>query len=1070
MKKRWVSLVLSAILIFGSGHNSVADAAGQNVALHKPVIVSGIYDKNNIGENAVDGNVNTNWANGSTRLDGVHCIIVDLEGTYEISGVTARSRRDMDQTYNRSGWEVYVASSEDFSDAVFLGRKQSAGAFKEDFEIVLSTAVYGRYVKVQSTNDIVLSEVEVYGSQMDGNNSYEDIPEEEISDVFPLIEYLSLLEPLNAKTFGYYNLITRAEAAQICLKTANVQPHEYHDGFFSDVTEATAYASAISTCAEMGYISCGGTFRPDAYITVAEFCTMLERVLGYGTYIEVFGGFPNGAYRLADEIGLLDDSDQSFYEGLNRKNAIMILYQALTGQIARDWNPELEYIISQNITLLEHAFGYELKCGVVYETSVTTLQLPQNFGKNHIKIGDDILISQEKHFDDFLGQSVYYITDEQNTVLYSCWLDNRRTTVLTFEMDDIVALEPSRIVVEQDGHKKSYSLNRENLLALRNGIAYVDFTSLEEYTDFCGKIQLIDNDGNDQFDILHFWEPVAFVLDYAVIEENSYRLGGKNGEVVSSDDVSTFFVYNQEKRQIEASSLGQGLFVYIYQSDNGAYTKVEVSDKTAEGIVSEIGQDYMILNETRYSFSYYYQMNKEKIGGLDLEKTAEVFLDGEERVVWVTYPEETNGKIAFIMQMDGGSVFGSVPPQVKLYTEDGEFVTYSFAPRVTVDGTRWDTEKFHETMEKDPGYFEGKYAIYRLNADGLVSFIDTENYNAEDEPDSRMIKSNVQIDTETLFFDVGFFKGNYMVVPAHSDMKIFTIPYQNDTALTSEENYKFYKVNTCYSTYWRGDLITTPCVLYGQDQEFGYPLFGTKKVNINSGSGDLEYLQKATDLLLVERITKTLDESGMDCYAVRGYNLITDKKGTWTLNFGTEDYIKHSDIFMDIFDGSIPEAQRPPATWINANGTLNMNAMTKEELSDYMLSVNEIQPGDILACEMVDNSIVAAEVAYRTQMAEDGRKGIMFTMGANALTRVTANILLKGGRYTKIKDGYLELQITDENTEVIQYGEVDGSLYVVENGKVYVESTQNLPSLAEPESILALSLKIAEYRSMVLYK
>ena len=202
--KNILKRVLTCILAIGLVHTFPfavkAEETGsfKNVALGKTTSSTGRYAPNFDDKYAVDGNVNTSWASGAQESDNKYekkegenaTIVVDLEENHMISEIYVRTRRDMDQTYTRRNWQVYVSDSPDFKNQKLVGEKKLSGLFKEDLEMKFKTLQKMRYIKVtcSTPNDgMVISEIEAYGYAIGG----EETGFAEYSDMESSIKYYS---------------------------------------------------------------------------------------------------------------------------------------------------------------------------------------------------------------------------------------------------------------------------------------------------------------------------------------------------------------------------------------------------------------------------------------------------------------------------------------------------------------------------------------------------------------------------------------------------------------------------------------------------------------------------------------------------------------------------------------------------------------------------------------------------------------------------------------------------------------------------------------------------------------
>ena len=80
---------------------------------------------------------------------------------------------------------------------------------------------------------------------------------------------------------------------------------------------------------------------------------------------------------------------------------------------------------------------------------------------------------------------------------------------------------------------------------------------------------------------------------------------------------------------------------------------------------------------------------------------------------------------------------------VRIFDQYGKFVVFPVAQKLKVDGMQLKRQNFRDSVEKEN--YLNLFVRYRTNAEGEINFLDTERYYPELEPDSRMVKSDVEV-------------------------------------------------------------------------------------------------------------------------------------------------------------------------------------------------------------------------------------------------------------------------------------------------------------------------------------
>ena len=120
---------------------------------------------------------------------------------------------------------------------------------------------------------------EEYWSQ---TNGYTDVARDAwYNNAISTLSNLGIIDGYEDGSFRPNSPITRAEFTKIAVSFFEYADIEY-EGTFSDVAEGRWYTQFVAAAVEMGLIEGypDGTFRPDASITRAEACTIVNRTLG----------------------------------------------------------------------------------------------------------------------------------------------------------------------------------------------------------------------------------------------------------------------------------------------------------------------------------------------------------------------------------------------------------------------------------------------------------------------------------------------------------------------------------------------------------------------------------------------------------------------------------------------------------------------------------------------------------------------------------------------------------------------------------------------------------------------
>ncbi len=124
--------------------------------------------------------------------------------------------------------------------------------------------------------------------------------------------------------------ITRAEAVKMicCLGNIDITANDNHinDKYFKDIPQEHWAIKYINNAKIVGIIDGdeNGNFNPDDEITYNEIIKMIVSVLGYNSMADSIGGYPNGYFLTATQLGLIKSLSIK-NDGVALRNSVAIL-------------------------------------------------------------------------------------------------------------------------------------------------------------------------------------------------------------------------------------------------------------------------------------------------------------------------------------------------------------------------------------------------------------------------------------------------------------------------------------------------------------------------------------------------------------------------------------------------------------------------------------------------------------------------------------------------------------------------------------------------------------------------
>jgi len=150
---------------------------------------------------------------------------------------------------------------------------------------------------------------------------------------------LNIINGYEDGTFRPDNLVTRAEITKMIVDAlgegSQATSGSGIDTQFTDVTGAHWAAGYVSTGVADGFISGmgDGTFAPDANVTFVQAQSMLVRAIGYETYAQGAGGWPNGYKTWAATRGITDGVSANDSDQLTRAQVAQMIDNAMDAPV-----------------------------------------------------------------------------------------------------------------------------------------------------------------------------------------------------------------------------------------------------------------------------------------------------------------------------------------------------------------------------------------------------------------------------------------------------------------------------------------------------------------------------------------------------------------------------------------------------------------------------------------------------------------------------------------------------------------------------------------------------------------
>jgi hypothetical protein len=514
------------------------------------------------------------------------------------------------------------------------------------------------------------------------------------------------------------------------------------------------YSSLIAIARVMG-IAKGdesGNFNPDMSATYEDAIQMVVCALGYEPQAASRGGEAKDYVYIAQRLGITKKLNGAMGQNITRSDVAKLVYAALTvdlmQQVAFSKDGTLvTYNAVEGENALNTYFDVNEVKGVVYETEYSAIDGESTVKEGQVLINGEAFDVGSTNISDYLG---YYVTayaldaedstDNRKIIAFS--VVNSKNNTLTIKDENIYDVEYSI-----NGYTFSYWLNKDTdkkartakttstPMVLYNGKAITNATAALMKPE-TGSVVLIDNNGDDKYDIVDIWEyDLVYVL---TASSSTYGVVGYYDRSTTykfdpdTDDYHVTFV-NAYGGVASFSDIAKYSVLYVYQSVDKEEKKVVISNGKVTGEITEIegGEKY-------YINGIEYEISPAAVGKLDLAvmDSGDFYLDADNRIAGFEGSSVIRKNIGmFIAVNDGGLARGY---QIKILTQNNGVQIYDLASTVKVNDEKMTSEEVYRAAYTDAlfgtntsdGYLPSTLKrgdpsktgfLYKLNSEGKLS-------------------------------------------------------------------------------------------------------------------------------------------------------------------------------------------------------------------------------------------------------------------------------------------------------------------------------------------------------------
>lgn len=563
-----------------------------------------------------------------------------------------------------------------------------------------------------------------------------------------LLERLGIIFP---KTDEVYNAeISRADFAVYAARTLgyddNTDPGETR--YFVDMAMYDYAAYSTNCLVEKGALSVGDNrmFRPNEPITYSEAVKIAVCMLGYKPVAEIRGAYPAGYMAVAKNLELLDGISSNASEKFTMNDAIILLFNTLKAPLyevesvkVSDDGAVMSFRVAPDNTILYECFGYRLVEGILT-------------GFDGLNIAFDVMAAEERavvngvvyrvesglDLENFIGSNICALADKDDKIVYA-YQEIKKDKEITIDVRDFVSYDGETLVYSEDNKEKE--LDVASAYVLYNGAVPESglrdlFMNLES-----GSIKVVDYNGDRKNDALIVYDYHAYVFKSADTVKNIIYSKIENQMPLALDDYEKFEITDKSGKVLLLADIEENSVLNVMAATDKSRIVIVVNDDAVSGTVQQIWDRTPFeikVDGTVYSINKAHGAMGDDIA---VGQKATYLLNIFGEIVMITDGVRENFIAGFLC---GLGVEGVLNKELKLrvFTKNSGVQALIAADNVRIDGVR--CKDALTVASNIPGTFcaDGKVAtfetqmiLFKTNAEGKVSEIDTYNLLDNEDPD-----------------------------------------------------------------------------------------------------------------------------------------------------------------------------------------------------------------------------------------------------------------------------------------------------------------------------------------------
>lgn len=458
--------------------------------------------------------------------------------------------------------------------------------------------------------------------------------------------------------------VSRAEFADMTVKLLGLDKISLDNSFdsFSDVKSDYWAYDSIAVAYSLNIISTSedGLFHPDDGVTLQQAVKMLVCALGYRAEAEANGGWPYGYGLTAGRLRLTNNSDIDGAYPLDRKNTALLLYRVLNTNIMKTSSIGRTTEGNTLFNEMSDIRNWKKDSGILIADYDTDLTGEQKLERDEVVINNEIYKIGSTDASKYLGNYVtfYGIEEEEGGEkrILAVYADKKRNSVLDIDasMIDNISIGSLSYRTDENTSRNAEKITFSgNLKLVVNGQRINGFTQ-NDLNISEGNVRVIDNDGDGLYDILFLMRSASFVTDRVnqngdIIFLKNGKLNGRKSILADTGDKTQHITVIKNGKEISVSEINADDVITVYASPNGKRMRIEVSDKTVEGVLDEYFSDdrEVTIDEKVYKVSESYS---DASADLKAGTFMRFYIDVNGKVVYARDADEAEGRVGYLLE------------------------------------------------------------------------------------------------------------------------------------------------------------------------------------------------------------------------------------------------------------------------------------------------------------------------------------------------------------------------------------------------------------------------------------